>query len=110
MLPIPEAPSQEVELNEGPDKLLFDENEYIETHDYFEPSDFYNSGDDDDYMDEDSEEETQKKRTQKTTTKCQLMRFRKMKSMTFKKRMRMINTNQLKSRLSTVREQQTSMV
>ena len=57
MLPIPEAPSQEVELNEGPDKLLFDENEYIETHDYFEPSDFYNSGDDDDYMDEDSEEE-----------------------------------------------------
>ena len=57
MLPIPEAPSQEVELNEGPDKLLFDENEYIETHDYFEPSDFYNSGNDDDYMDEDSEEE-----------------------------------------------------
>ena len=57
MLPIPEAPSQEVELNEGPDKLLFDENEYIETHDYFEPSDFYKSGDDDDYMDEDSEEE-----------------------------------------------------
>ena len=57
MLPIPEAPSQEVELNEGPDKLLFDENEYIETHDYFEPSDFYNSGDDDDYMDEDSEED-----------------------------------------------------
>ncbi|TSB21424.1 hypothetical protein FOR85_12515 [Psychrobacter sp. YGAH215] len=57
MLPIPEAPSQEVELNEGPDKLLFDENEYIETHDYFEPSDFYKSGDDDDYMDEDSEED-----------------------------------------------------
>ena len=57
MLPIPEAPSQEVELNEGPDKLLFDENEYIETHDYFEPSDFYNSGDDNDYMDENSEEE-----------------------------------------------------
>ena len=57
MLPIPEAPSQEVELNEEPDKFLFDENEYIETHDYFEPSDFYNSGDDDDYMDEDSEEE-----------------------------------------------------
>ncbi|KAL1574203.1 hypothetical protein V4U94_001340 [Candida albicans] len=39
---------------------------------------------------------TQKKMTQKTTTKCQLMRFRKMKSMTSKKRMRMINTNQLK--------------
>ena len=91
MLPIPEAPSQEVELNEGPDKLLFDENEYIETHDYFEPSDFYNSGDDDDYMDEDSEEDDSEDDDEMSIDAVSENEIDDLQ-----KRMRMINTNQLK--------------
>lgn len=52
--PHPETPSEEVE----PEEQLYEDNEYIETHDYFEPPEFYNSLEDIDYsMEEENSDE-----------------------------------------------------